>query len=92
MKSKQSEIESLKQQVNHWKANHDNMVLKNAVLSQRPDLPLDRIPACEEIDKLRGQVKVLREWIEKSAVRYQEMANINRVGVVAVELSKTFSE
>lgn len=29
----------------HWKANHDQMVQRNAVLRQRPDLPVDRLPA-----------------------------------------------
>jgi hypothetical protein len=29
----------------HWKNNHDNMILRNSFLSQRLDLPVDRIPA-----------------------------------------------
>lgn len=40
----------------HWKANHDNMVTKNAFLSQRPDLPVDRIPAYQELVQLRAQI------------------------------------
>lgn len=37
--------------VRHWKANHDNMVSRCALLSQREDLPVDRIPAYEELVK-----------------------------------------
>lgn len=29
----------------HWKANHAEMVQRNAVLRERPDLPVDRLPA-----------------------------------------------
>lgn len=37
----------------HWKHNHDNMVSRCALLSQRPDLPVDRIPAYQELAKLQ---------------------------------------
>lgn len=36
----------------HWKANHDNMAQRNAVLSQRPDLPVDRLPAIREYERM----------------------------------------
>lgn len=45
--------------VRHWKANHDNMVSRCALLSQREDLPVDRIPAHEELVKLQKEVS---EW------------------------------
>jgi hypothetical protein len=43
----------------HWKANHDNMVTKAAFLSQRPDLPVDRIPAYQELIQLRALIAQL---------------------------------
>jgi hypothetical protein len=60
-------IEELKKQIAksqkgvvHWKANHDSMVEKCAFLSQRPDLPVDRIPAYGKIAGLQEQVRVCR--------------------------------
>lgn len=44
--------EALEADRNHWKANHDNMVQRNAVLSQRPDLPVDRLPAIREYERM----------------------------------------
>lgn len=38
-------VESLTAQLNHEKANKDHLVQVNAFLRQRPDLPVDRIPA-----------------------------------------------
>lgn len=29
----------------HWKANHSEMVQRNSVLRERPDLPVDRLPS-----------------------------------------------
>jgi hypothetical protein len=45
----------------HWKANHDNMVKKNALLSQRHDLPVDRIQAAKHFDDLSAEVERLRK-------------------------------
>ena len=47
----------LEQQVQHWKSNHDNMAQKNAVLSQRPDLPADRLPAIEKYEQELDEAK-----------------------------------
>jgi hypothetical protein len=49
----------------HWKANHDNMVKKNALLSQRHDLPVDRIQAAKHFDDLSAEVERLRELLRK---------------------------
>jgi len=54
-----SELDDMRKERDHWKANHDNMVVKNAILSQRPDLPLERIQACAELDELRVLVDKL---------------------------------
>lgn len=34
----------------HWKANHDEMVRRNSVLRDRPDLPVDRLPALARLE------------------------------------------
>lgn len=46
-------------QVAHWKANHSDMAMRNAILSQRPDLPVDRIPAYMELMRLQERVAQL---------------------------------
>jgi hypothetical protein len=53
-------IRELERERDHWKANHDNMVAKNALLSQRPDLPVDRIPAAKELERLRAELEEAR--------------------------------
>lgn len=40
-----SVIAGLRAERDHWKANHDQMVQRNSVLRERPDLPVDRLPA-----------------------------------------------
>lgn len=39
-----------------WKANHHQAVQRAALLRQRPDLPVDRIPAYEELTRLQGSI------------------------------------
>ena len=50
------ELESLRVEVKHWKANHEDLKRRLAFQTQRPDLPVDRIPAYnhmrEDIDKI----------------------------------------
>lgn len=43
----------------HWKANHKNMVDRCALLSQRPDMLVDRIPAYREMIRLQETVAKL---------------------------------
>ena len=40
-----SRIRELEGEVEKWKANHDEMVKRNALLRDRPDLPLERTKA-----------------------------------------------
>lgn len=40
-------IEQLEADLAHWKANHAALVRRCAIYSQRPDLPVDRIPAAD---------------------------------------------
>lgn len=55
-----TEVEQLRLEVAKWKNNHNQMVQRNAMLRQRPDLPVDRIPAIKayeaKIDKLKAFV------------------------------------
>lgn len=43
-------------EVEHWKANHADMVARKALLEQRPDLPVDRIPAYREMERLQREL------------------------------------
>jgi NTP pyrophosphatase (non-canonical NTP hydrolase) len=49
-----AELARLRAELEHWKANHATEVMKNAVLRQRPDLPVDRLPVMRELEKLRA--------------------------------------
>jgi len=42
-----AEINRLEKEVAMWKANHADMVNRNAILRDRPDLPVDRLGAYE---------------------------------------------
>jgi hypothetical protein len=68
MTNDENTIIHLNHQLAHWKANHADMVRRCAYLSQRPDLPVDRIPAAmraeEEIRLLRRRIHNLERWIE----------------------------
>ncbi len=55
------EIRRLRARVQQLEGDNKGLVLKNALLRQRPDLPVDRIPAAKEVDKLR---KALRPFAE----------------------------
>jgi hypothetical protein len=49
----------------HWKANHKDMVSRCALLSQRPDVPVDRIPAYRELIHLQEENRALRHMNHK---------------------------
>ena len=48
-------IDDLKAERDHWKANHDNMAVRNQLLRERPDQPVDRIKAHEELINLQAE-------------------------------------
>jgi hypothetical protein len=52
----------------HWKSNHKDMVSRCALLSQRPDVPVDRIPAYRELIRLQERVRQL----EKMNAEYKQ--------------------
>ncbi len=50
----------------HWKANHADMVSRCALLSQRPDVPVDRIPAYRELIRLQEENRELKRQLFKT--------------------------
>lgn len=56
-----SKILKVVQDSEHWKANHKDMTNRCALLSQRPDVPVDRIPAYRELINLQGRVRELEK-------------------------------
>jgi len=47
-----------------WKANHANLVERTALLRQRPDLPVDRLPAFNRMEALQDCLGALEAIIE----------------------------
>jgi hypothetical protein len=44
-----------KDEIKHWKANHDNMVSRCAILRDRLDLPVERTLAYRELIRLQDE-------------------------------------
>lgn len=65
------EIDALKAEVAHWKANHNNMVNRSRMLIDRPDLPLERVKAFKQLETLKAENERLRN-AAKEAVEYLE--------------------
>ena len=65
------EIDGLKAEVAHWKANHNNMVNRSRMLIDRPDLPLERVKAFKQLETLKAENERLRN-AAKEAVEYLE--------------------
>ena len=66
----------------HWKSNHAYVVQKLAIATQRPDLPVDRIPAIKELERLQERVAEL----EGIAIRTDEViteATENVIQIIA---------
>lgn len=54
-------VEELMAQVQQWRANHADMVARAALLMQRPDLPVDRLPAYREMERLQSENAALKD-------------------------------
>jgi DNA repair exonuclease SbcCD ATPase subunit len=68
------ELSKVQADRDHWKANHDQMVARKALLEQRPDLPVDRIPAYKEMERLQSELAAVRQELEEAkrdAERYR---------------------
>ena len=66
-------IAELKERARRWKACHDHMVLRNEYLAQRPDLPVDRIPA---FDQMTVVIADLREEVAEEAAIRDKLAHL----------------
>jgi hypothetical protein len=64
LQAMQVRAEKAERERDHWKANHAEMVQRNAVLRERPDLPADRLPS---IARYEARVKELEEALEPFA-------------------------
>ena len=63
VKAYHSELDVVKKENEHLKANHKDMVERNAVLRQRPDLDINRLPT---VKQLQARIKELEEEREQS--------------------------
>jgi len=68
IKSLTADRDRLAKELKHWQANHGDMVRRCQFLSQRPDLPVDRIPAYEamakELEAVRKKLSPIEECYE----------------------------
>lgn len=49
----------------HLRANHADLVARNALLRERPDLPVDRLPAHDELVRLQEQRDALASALKR---------------------------
>lgn len=55
------------------RAERDNLLWRNRLLRQRPDLPADRIPAHAEMERLQAEIERLREMLGAIAVTAEKV-------------------
>ena len=70
-------VEDLGKQVVQWKANARDMADRNAFLRERPDLPVDRLPAMRRLEELQEAERFLTDAIDaaiKDMAYYHELA------------------
>lgn len=51
--SKREEVLQISHDRDHWKANHDAQVERARLLHERPDLPLERVQAYDQVGRMR---------------------------------------
>lgn len=79
-------ILALESEVRHWKSNHANQVARTGLLTQRPDMPVDRLPAYERSIKLEADVASLEARNKMLALALHE-ACYGKLPVSAEQLS-----
>lgn len=79
LKKAADEIERLRAEVKHWKANHDNRVEAARVLIERNDLPFDRVPAYKHYLHLQEDVAALRAENESLRKVFDAAENLVKV-------------
>lgn len=70
-----AEIERLRTRVTELEGQHKGLVLNNAILRERPDLPLNRIPAARAMTKLYEDNERLRAALERFACTCDRVGN-----------------
>ncbi|MDO8417732.1 MAG: hypothetical protein Q7S87_16150 [Agitococcus sp.] len=80
----------LRVEVQHWKANHTDMVNRAAILAQREDLPVDRLPAFREMARLQARVAELTTAlaVSRDAVKVLD----KRIDILIVRDRKSLTE
>lgn len=58
---------------NHWKTNHADQVARCALLRQRPDLPVERLPAYQELVRLQEALRDTRDGLGTALDRIHDM-------------------
>lgn len=64
----QCQIADLKVNVHHWKANHGLEVQRARILKERPDMPIERVKAYEQIGRLQlalAQIEATRGGLRR---------------------------
>lgn len=75
----QDELDAARAEAAHWKANHATEVQKNAVLRQRHDLPVDRLPVMREVEKLRTEVAELKARMAEAKRDAERLDSVERL-------------
>lgn len=70
----QAAIKKALPEIQRWKSAHNNMRTRCALLRQRPDLPVDRIPAYDHLIYLETAVDAQQAIIQA----YEKQLNINQ--------------
>lgn len=71
--SKDDRIRKLEIERDHWKFNHDSIVSKYRILSQRPDLPVDRIPAIRKMEALEANLDDSLKALNRCAYGFDQI-------------------
>lgn len=73
-------IRDLEMQVAHWKANSTEMAARNAVLRDRPDLPVDRVPALARLERLHADLSEERRRVGAAEATAASLDAAKRAG------------
>ena len=59
-------VKTLEGERDHWKANHDSVLGKYRLATQRPDLPVDRLPAIRKLEALEAKLAAAEKALERA--------------------------
>ncbi len=74
----QKERDDLRAQLAHWKSNHDQLAARCAILRERDDLPVDRLPAYRELVRLQEASPQLARPADLAGLTRYECGIVNR--------------